>query len=257
MIQDIPDPVALFPEASPGPGDHVLLADRAGGVALAPWTPVSTATVPLVRVGEKTFFLGATPGVAPGPSQRLRALPDPGLRFGAFCALHLANWLLTHRHCGRCAAPLARAKGCLRCPECGLEAYPAIAPAVILGLTHRGRLLVTRYADRPYKGPALVAGYCEVGETAEETCRREALEETGLKVGALRYFASQPWGLSGTLLLGFFGEAEDPGALALADGELARAEWLAPDELPPPPDAAGALSLTAAMIEAFAKGTVR
>ena len=257
MIQDVPDPVTLFPEASPGPGDHVLSLNRAGEVAFAPWTPVSTATVPLVRVGERTFFLGATPGVGPGPAQRLRALPEAGLRFGAFCALHLAKWLLTHRHCGRCAAPLARAKGCLRCPECGLEAYPDIAPAVILGLTLRGRLLVTRYADRPYKGPALVAGYCEVGETAEETCRREALEETNLKVADVRYFASQPWGLSGTLLLGFFGEVEDPAALRLADGELSVAEWLAPDELPPPPDAAGALSLTAAMIEAFAKGAVR
>ena len=257
MIQDIPDLVTLFPDASPTPGDCVLSLNREEKVALAPWTQVSTATIPLVRVGERTFFLGATPGVELGTTQQLRALPEPGLRFGAFCALHLAKWLLTHRHCGRCAAPLARAKGCLKCPECGLETYPTIAPAVILGLTHRGRLLVTRYADRPYKGPALVAGYCEVGETAEETCRREALEETNLKVTDVRYFASQPWGLSGSLLLGFFGEVEDPAALRLADGELSVAEWLAPNELPPPPDAAGALSLTAAMIEAFAKGTVQ
>ena len=96
-----------------------------------------------------------------------------------------------------------------------------------------------------------------MGETAEETCRREALEETNLKVTDVRYFASQPWGLSGSLLLGFFGEVEDPTALKLADGELSVAEWLAPAELPPPPDAVGVLSLTAAMIEAFAKGAVR
>lgn len=252
MIQDIPEALDLFPEVSPTPGDCIL-AVRRDGVALAPWTPVCTVTVPLVRVGGRVFFLGAAPGMDFGSPQRLRALPGAGDRFGAFCALHLANWLLAHRHCGRCAAPLVRERGCLRCPECGAECYPTIAPAVIVGLTHQGRLLVTRYADRPYKGPALVAGYCEVGETAEDTCRREAREETGLTVTRLRYFASQPWGLSGSLLLGFFAEVADP-AFALADGELAQAEWLAPDEVPPPPDAAGPLSLTAAMIAAFAKG---
>ncbi len=254
MIQDIPDPVTLFPERAAGPGD-LLLTLRGGQVALAEWSPVATVGAPLAAVGGRGFFLGAAPGMEPGSAQRLRAIPDASARFGAFCALHLARWLLDHRHCGRCAAPLARVGARLRCPECGHEVYPAIAPAVILGLTHRGRLLVTRYADRPYKGPALVAGYCEVGETAEAACRREAREETGLEIRTPpRYFASQPWGLSGALLLGFFAEVADPGRLALADGELASAEWLAPEALPPPPDAAGPLSLTATMIEAFAKG---
>lgn len=247
MIQDISTDVTLFPAVSPTPGDRVLFC-QGGQVDLAPWSPVARVAAPLVRVGERSFFLGAVPGQTPGSAQRLRALPDAEERFGAFCALHLARWMLTHRYCGRCGAPLILANGCLRCVECAQEVYPTIAPAVILGLTHQGRLLVTHYADRPYRGPALVAGYCEVGETAEATCRREALEETGLRVGALRYFASQPWGLSGSLLLGFFGEVEDP-HVTLADGELADAVWTAPGDLPPPPDAAGPLSLTATMIE--------
>lgn len=252
MIQDITESVSLFPDVAPTPGDWVMQCQGAQA-SLAPWSPVATVAAPLVRVGERTFFLGAAPGVAPESPQRLRALPEAGLRFGTFCALHLARWLLAHRWCGRCGAPLVRAGNCLRCVECAHEVYPTIAPAVILGLTHRGRLLVTHYADRPYKGPALVAGYCEVGETAEATCRREALEETGLRVTRLRYFASQPWGLSGSLLLGFFGEVEDP-RVTLADGELADAVWTAPEDLPPPPDAAGPLSLTATMIEAWRRG---
>lgn len=254
MIQDIPESVSLFPEVAPTPGDWVLLC-KGAQADLAPWSPVASVAAPLVRVGERAFFLGSAPGMAPGSPQRLRALPEAGTRFGAFCALHLARWLLAHRYCGRCGAPMVRVGNCLRCVECAQELYPTIAPAVILGLTHQGRLLVTRYADRPYKGPALVAGYCEVGETAEETCRREALEETGLRVTRLRYFASQPWGLSGSLLLGFFGEVEDP-RVTLADGELSEATWMAPSELPPPPDAAGPLSLTATMIEAWRGGGI-
>lgn len=250
MIQDVPAALTLFPEASPVSGDWVFGVEKTQ-VALAPWCADAVVATPLVQIGERRIFLGKQPEMVYGTTQQLRAIPDAELRFGAMCALHLARWLLANRFCGRCGAPFVRNGMALCCATCGHELYPTIAPAVILGLTYRGRLLVSRYADRPYKGPALVAGYCEVGETVEATCHREALEETGLKIRSLRYFASQPWGLSGSLLLGFFAEVEDP-EVTLADGELAEAVWLAPHELPPPPDAAGTLSLTATMIATFA-----
>lgn len=252
MLQDITAPLTLFPEGDPQPGDWIL-GVRGSQVALLPFTPGAAAPQPLVRVGERTIRLGLTPEMRFESPQSLRALADADLRFGALCALHLGRWLLDHRFCGRCGAPLQLCGSALRCGACRSEHYPVIAPAVILGLTYRGRLLVTRYADRPYTGPALVAGYCEVGETAETTCRREAFEETGLRIRDTRYFASQPWGLSGTLLLGYFAEVDSP-EVTLADGELAEARWLLPEELPPPPDAAGPLSLTATMIAAFAAG---
>ncbi len=252
MIQDVDQPLTLFPDASPKPGDCIFSC-KGAQVAIEPWSPVARAGIPLVSIGEQTIFLGSTPQMQLDSPQKLRQLPTAELRFGAFTALHLARWLLAHRHCGRCAAPLVLREKRLLCPECGTEVYPTVAPAVILGLTYQGKLLVTRYANRPYKGPALVAGYCEAGETAETTCHREALEETGLTITSLRYFASQPWGLSGSLLFGFFAEVADP-TITLNDGELAEAQWLAPDELPEPPDAAGALSLTATMIQAFKKG---
>ncbi len=245
----MPCPVELFPSATPASGDW-LLACSGAQVAAEPWSPEYPVGVPLVRVNACTFFLGSADGMRLGSVQGLRALMPREVRFGAFCALHVARWLLEHRYCGRCGAPLTRVETHLVCPQCAHECYPSIAPAVIVGLTYRDKLLVTHYADRPYTGPALVAGYCEVGETAEATCRREALEEAGLTITRLRYFASQPWGLSGTLLMGFFAEVADP-EIALADGELADATWLAPNDLPPPPDADGPLSLTALMIDAW------
>ena len=54
--------------------------------------------------------------------------------------------------------------------------FPKISPAVIVAVTDGEKLLLTRYADRPYRGPALIAGFVEVGETLEDTVRREALE---------------------------------------------------------------------------------
>ena len=254
MIQDVAAPLTLFPTATPAQGDYVFQC-RGAEVAITPWTRAATTVHPLVRVGELTVFLGAAPDAAWGNTQLLRRLPTAELRFAAFCANPLARWFLDHRWCGRCGALLTRKRASLHCTACNHEIFPVISPAVIVGLVHNGKLLVTRYADRPYTGPALVAGYCEVGETAETTCIREALEETGLQITRLRYFASQPWGLSGSLLLGYFAETASD-EVRLDDHELAEAVWLGPDELPSPPDTYGTLSLTATMIQAFARGEV-
>ncbi|MDX2289945.1 MAG: NUDIX hydrolase [Hyphomicrobiaceae bacterium] len=50
-----------------------------------------------------------------------------------------------------------------------------------------GRLLLIRRAHPPFQGCyALPGGFVDVGETVEAACRRELLEETGVKAGALR-----------------------------------------------------------------------
>jgi 8-oxo-dGTP diphosphatase len=48
-------------------------------------------------------------------------------------------------------------------------------------------VLLIRRGHDPYAGRyALPAGLVEIGETVESACRREALEETGIKVDVLR-----------------------------------------------------------------------
>jgi 8-oxo-dGTP diphosphatase len=49
------------------------------------------------------------------------------------------------------------------------------------------RVLLIRRGHEPYAGSfALPGGFVEIGETVENACRREALEETGIKVDVLR-----------------------------------------------------------------------
>ena len=128
-----------------------------------------------------------------------------------------------------------------------------IAPAVIVAVTNGDQLLVSRYAGREFKGMALIAGFCEIGETAEDTVRREVMEEAGLKVKNLRYFGSQPWGYASNLLLGYFCEVYGSDEIHFDREELQEAFWIRREALEPVTE--NLLSLTGTMIETFRQGT--
>lgn len=187
------------------------------------------------------------------PSRYFRTYKEKWVAFAVITACHLAGWYERRRLCGKCGAVNRQSdkERALECPDCGAVYYPRISPAVIVGVTDGDKLLLTRYADRPWVNSALVAGFCEIGETAEDTVRREVMEEVGLKVKNIRYYKSQPWGISGSLLFGFYCDLDGDGDVTLDRNELAVAEWT-PRASIPPTDAS--ISLTAEMIEGFRLG---
>lgn len=122
-----------------------------------------------------------------------------------YTASHVYDWLQHNRYCGRCGAIMVHRsdeRGLL-CKGCGLVRYPQISPVVIVGVQYKDKLLMTKYANRNLNRYALIAGFVEIGETLEAAVHREVFEEVGLRVKNLKYFASQPWGISGGLMTGF------------------------------------------------------
>lgn len=250
--------------------EGMILLNKEGGIvyptygSLCLWCRNTGRELPemvyLFSVGTINYFLTEL------PEEYCRKLRQEGYEFirmfdvrrlapkdeilAAATAWHLYVWYRDNRFCGRCRNPLVHDKKerMLRCPDCGNIVFPKIAPAVIVGVTDGDKILMTKYAGREYKRYALIAGFTEIGETAEETVKREVMEEVGIQVKNIRYYKSQPWGFDLNLLLGFFCELDGSGELQPDEKELAVAEWVDYREIP---DDEEGLSLTREMMTVF------
>ena len=210
----------------------------------------------LFRIDGEEYYLaeleeGAQlPGYDWQDLRKDREKKDKAFHFAETTAYHLSLWYRDNKFCGRCGGETQpdQDERMLRCPRCGNMIYPKIAPAVIVAVTDGERLLMTRYQGREYKGYALIAGFNEIGETAEDTVRREIREEVGLEVKDIRYYGSQPWGTESNLLLGFFARLDGDGTIHMDRQELSQAGWYRREEIPVKPDE---YSLTNHMSQAF------
>ena len=182
------------------------------------------------------------------PIFSLRSYEPRHHAYAGLVGFHLHNWYNRHRFCGRCGSALKpdEKERMMRCPECNVMMFPQICPAVIIGLTHGDKILLSKYRGRSYKDYALLAGFSEIGETIEDTVRREVQDEVGLPIKNIRYYKRQPGPHSGSLLVGFFCELDgDDETIQLEEEELSMAIWMPRDELPMEADG---VSLTNEMI---------
>lgn len=172
----------------------------------------------------------------------------------AFTASHLYQWYQENRFCGTCGGKTVHAKAerALVCSNCGRMIYPHIMPAVIVGVIHGDRILVTKYREG-FRHYALIAGFVEIGETLEECVAREVMEETGLRVKNIRYYKSQPWGIVKDLLAGYYCEADGDTTIRMDTTELRVAEWKKREDVELQP---GSYSLTNEMMKMFRDGRI-
>jgi NAD+ diphosphatase len=176
---------------------------------------------------------------------------DPAEAGDAATAKGVIEWHRSHPRCARCGAATEMEDGGWRrgCPACGAKHFPRTDPVVIMLVLHGDRVLLGRQAVWPERMYSLLAGFMEPGETIEEAVRRETAEETGVAVGQVEYFCSQPWPFPSSLMIGCVAEALDE-AISLNDAELQDALWAPRDEV------ASALSGGPARFSAARRGAV-
>jgi NAD+ diphosphatase len=258
---------AWIEERLADPGSQVLAlwngqplagTDEGGGAALR------YISAPLAKVlaadDERLLFLGLRPeedaavfavdleGAADpskgallstgGAFEGLRALaPRLSPQEAAIAAQAKAvfEWRRRHRFCSVCGQPsrIADAGWKRTCPSCAAEHFPRTDPVVIMLATQTlegaERCLLGRQAVWPQGMFSTLAGFMEPGESIEEACARELLEEAGLEALAVRYHSSQPWPYPSNLMIGLIAEAA-PGDGRPDETELEAVRWFSKDE---------------------------
>lgn len=186
-------------------------------------------------------------------ARSLRQMVSKDICFAVMTAWHLFVWYRNNRFCGRCGSPTVHdgAQRMMRCPSCGNLIFPRISPAVIVAVTDGDRIVMSKYAGRSFTRYALLAGYTEIGETLEQTVHREVMEEVGLRVKNIRYYKSQPWGVDGNVLMGFFCDLDGDDTIHIDTTELSMAEWYDRHAMPAHDDG---ISLTREMMRVFEEG---
>ncbi|TPW30773.1 NAD(+) diphosphatase [Martelella alba] len=154
---------------------------------------------------------------------------------GAFAlACSLSAWTRNHRFCGVCGAPSEGAAGGFRrqCTACGHMMFPRTDPVAIMLVVdeERDRVLLGRSPRFEPGRYSCLAGFLEPGETLEDAVRRETFEESAIRVGPVRYHASQPWPMPHMLMLGCYGKAESFD-ITRDESELEDCRWFSRDEL--------------------------
>ena len=198
----------------------VLLGWAADGPRLA--VAIAEAT-PIDETRLAAANLRALAIAAELPADHLGALAQ---------ARSLLNWHGRHRFCSNCGAATSIAMGGYRrdCPACKTEHFPRTDPVVIMLAVDGERALLGRSARFAAKSYSCLAGFMEPGETIEDAVRRETREESGIRIGRVRYFASQPWPFPASLMIGCHAEALSTD-IKRDEAELEDCRWFPREEV--------------------------
>jgi len=168
-------------------------------------------------------------------------------------AFQLMHWYTQNKFCGKCGERtiLKKEERAIFCPSCQTTIYPKISPAIIVAIFCNDKILLARGVNFRNNFYSLVAGYVDIGESIEDAVIREVKEEVGLDIKNIRYYKSQPWPISGSMMIGFIAEADDAQTIRIDKNEIIDAAWFSRTNLPNHPQKR---SIAGELIEKFAKG---
>ena len=200
----------------------------------------------LFSIDDTAFFLDDSIAAKPADAaakapagyeymgNRIFRTMNPVERMGGATAAHIAHWESLNRFCGRCGSEMARSEKerAVVCPKCRNTVYPRISPVVIVAVRNGDKLLMAHNIDNPNPRLFLISGFVEVGESLEQAVHREVMEEAGLRVKNIRYFGSQPWPFSDSLIAGFTAELDGDDTIHMQKEELSEAMWVKREDIP-------------------------
>lgn len=161
-------------------------------------------------------------------------------------ARSLLDWNARNRFCSSCGGRTLSSHGGAKvvCPPAdngvprkracptrvGLHnhQFPRTDPTVVIApiSADSKRILLGRGKRWPENYFSCLSGFCEPGESLETTTRREAYEETGVRIDRVQLHSSQPWPYPSTMLIGAMGQCVEGGEeITYPETELEEAKW--------------------------------
>lgn len=248
-----PQAVAMFLGAYPGErGARIVAIDI---TRVEPAAPAVAPPVPdAADTGADDAFDESAPHRHDAPARRPSALEQAAARFDwadlrgfaphasareaglATSAIPLGIWHNRQRFCPTCGSPVQAAlagwaQRCTNEADGNRLLFPRVEPAVITSIVDgEDRLLLQHNsAWQDARLYSVSAGFVEAGENLEHAARREAMEETGLVLGEVKYLGSQPWPFPASLMMAFKAHALTTD-IRVDGEETTRARWVTRDE---------------------------
>ncbi len=148
-------------------------------------------------------------------------------------AIQFGHMSQSFRFCPHCGGRnhLNGAQLAMQCLDCRTLHYPRIFPCIIVAVRRDRQILLAQHKRHQDSMYTVIAGFVEVGETLEQCVVREVKEETGIDVSNIKYFGSQPWAFSSSLMIGYTADYAG-GEISIDRSELEDARWFELDNLP-------------------------
>ncbi len=162
---------------------------------------------------------------------------DDDIFFIAGYAFYIHKWHQENKFCNRCGFMMndskkERAKNCTNCSN---TIYPKLSQAVIVAVIKDNKILLGRGYHFPKSMYSVLAGYVDPGEDLETCVCREIKEEANIEVQNIKYFGSQYWPFSDSMMIGFTAEYKS-GDIKTDNDELEDARWFNKEGIPLVPD---------------------
>ena len=148
-------------------------------------------------------------------------------------AIHWLTWNDRLQYCSKCGDILSKVPDLMekKCRCCSLSFFPNLSPAIMVLIQRNHQVLLARSAHFKPGIYSALAGFIDIGESAEEAVYREVKEEVGIEISKLEYFGSQSWPFPNSFMIAFKAHYLS-GELAINPNEIEDAKWFDIDDLP-------------------------
>ncbi|WP_331255179.1 NAD(+) diphosphatase [Candidatus Bealeia paramacronuclearis] len=167
------------------------------------------------------------------PKSFLISLQNEKIQQCILRAVHWLTWDSKLQHCSKCGTKIQKVFESTekKCDSCKHSFYPKLSPAVMVLIQRENEVLLGRSAHFKPGVYSALAGFIDIGETAEQAAHREVKEEVGVEIGELEYFGTQSWPFPDSFMIAFKAQYLR-GAIQIDANEIQDAQWFDLNNLP-------------------------